>query len=97
MKFPFSFMSRVSLRVGKEDFEIQSEVPNCETKTVSTELMLQEQVHQPATNLDTVNERGKVQVVKHTNPSLLGFFWARKHYCFFFSQKQEGCLEILIQ
>lgn len=55
--------SRVSLRIGKDlDREIQSEVPNCTTN--STEIMmLQEQQHHQN---GTVNERGKVQLVKYS-------------------------------
>ena len=67
-------MSRVSLRVGKEEFEIQSEVPNCPTTEIT---MLQEQ-QRP--KLDTVNERGKVHLVKHTETKALAFF-AKKTKC----------------
>ena len=67
-------MSRVSLRVGKEEFEIQSEVPNCPTTEITR---LQEQ-QRP--KLDAVNERGKVHLVKHTETKALAFF-AKKTKC----------------
>ena len=55
--------SRVSLRIGKDlDREIQSEVPNCTTN--STEIMMLQE--QPNRQNGTVNERGKVQLVKYS-------------------------------
>ena len=63
--------SRVSLRIGKDlDREIQSEVPNC--PTTSTEIMMLQE--QPNHQNGTLNEIGKVQLVKYSlRPWLLYF------------------------